>query len=455
MDGFKTRLRESIQLRLSWALALAIVLVAAAAGAFSFASAFDQAQELQDDMLYQIASLARQGDVALTADSRLYRLEDRDHDSTVFVALLGPNAPARAPGAHAASPLPPVLSPGLQTVNGPNGALRVLVTKLDSGEEVAVAQTTSARNEAALGNALRTLLPLVVLVPILLIVVARLVHQIFRPITRLADDIDSRAAGDLTPVSDAGVPLEIRPFARAINGLLERVSEALHKQRRFIADAAHELRSPLTALSLQTERLEQSEMSTGARTRLHDVRAGIERNRNLLNQLLSLSKAEAGAELSATPTSVQRVFRRVLEDLLPLARAKHIDLGVTSAQDVSIRASDLDLVTVVKNLVDNAIRYTPMRGQVDLCCFATPNGAVLRVADTGPGIMPADRERVFDPFYRILGSEQLGAGLGLSIVKTIANRLDAHVELTFTDEARQAGLTIMVIFPPATFACNG
>lgn len=448
MDGFKKRLRESIQLRLSWALALAIVLVALAAGAFSFASAFAEAQELQDDLLYQIASLVQQRGVALSADSHLYRLEDRDHDSTVFVELLEPDAAAAAAsGSAAADPLPAALALGLHTIESREGALRVLVTTLADGGKVAVAQTTSARNDVALSNALRTLLPFFLLVPILLIIVAHLVRQLFRPITDLARDVDRRSQDDLTALPAGGVPVEVRPFVAAINGLLLRVADTLRRQRRFIADAAHELRSPLTALSLQAERLAHSDMPAAARTRLHDLRSGIERNRNLLGQLLSLSRAEDGSERTGGPTSAQRVFRRVLEDLLPLAKAKRIDVGTTDAGDVSVDASELDLATLVKNLVDNAIRYTPAGGRVDLSALDTPDGPALRVADTGPGIPAGERERVFDPFYRILGNEQLGSGLGLSIVRTIALRLGAHVTLGYADEASQAGLAVTVTFP--------
>jgi two-component system OmpR family sensor kinase len=451
MDGFKKRLKASIQLRLSWALALAIVLVAVAAGAFSFVSAFDDAQELQDDLLYQIASLVKQRDVAFTGDSRLYRLEDRDHDSTVFVELLGPNASTvTAAGTATADPLPAALALGLHTVESKDGALRVLVTPLGNGDKAAVAQTTRARDEVALNNALRTLLPFFVLVPILLIVVAHLVRQMLRPITDLSEDVDRRSQNDLTALPEDGVPVEVRPFVGAINGLLARVAEAIRTQRRFIADAAHELRSPLTALSLQAERLEHSDMSAPARARLHDLRGGIERNRALLGQLLSLSRAEHRADPTGGPVPVQRVFRRVLEDLLPLAKAKRIDLGVTDAGDVNVGVGELDLTTLVKNLVDNAIRYTPAGGRVDLSALATADGAALRVADTGPGIPVSERERVFDPFYRILGSEQFGSGLGLSIVKTITDRLGARVELEYTDPARHAGLSVTVTFPSPT-----
>ncbi|MBS0403607.1 MAG: two-component sensor histidine kinase, partial [Proteobacteria bacterium] len=299
----------------------------------------------------------------------------------------------------------------------------------------------------AQGSALRTVLPFAVLVPILLFVVVSLVRRMFRPVVRLAEAIDRRGDGDLQPVAEQNLPAEVRPFVRAINRLLGRVAQTLDGQRRFVADAAHELRSPLTALSLQAERLQQAPMSEPARERLAVLRQGIERGRALLEQLLSLARAQQRAEPPAAGVSVQAVFRRVLQDLLPLAEARQIDVGVAGEGDARVAASELDLFTLVKNLVDNAIRYTPAGGRVDLSVESRPEGVLLGVQDSGPGIAPAERERVFDPFYRTLGNEQTGSGLGLAIVQTIAQRLGARVSLDDADPAVPAGLLVRVLLP--------
>ena len=240
---------------------------------------------------------------------------------------------------------------------------------------------------------------------------------------------------------------EVRPFAVAINRLLARVGQSMESQRRFVADAAHELRSPLTAMSLQAERLAEAEMSSVARERLTVLRQGIERGRSLLDQLLTLAKAQSATDLPKSPVSVQSIYRRVLEDLMPLAEAKHIDIGVEGALDAEVWASELDMIAVVKNLVDNAIRYTPEGGRVDLSVGVSEGKVVLRIQDSGPGIPLAERDRVFDPFYRTLGSEQIGSGLGLSIVQTIANRIGAEIRLDFSDQEKQTGLNVAVIAP--------
>ena len=262
--------------------------------------------------------------------------------------------------------------------------------------------------------------------------------------TRLADEIDARSEQELHPIQQAHVPSEIRPFVIAINRLLQRVSDSMQLQRRFLADASHELRSPMAALSLQAEMLSNVDMPDEAKKRLARLRQGIDRGRNLLDQLLSLARAQ---DAKATPTktiSVQQVYRRVLEDLMPLAEAKHIDVGVAITSDVHLLANELDLVAIVKNLVDNAIRYTPDGGCIDLSVVDEPNHVILEIEDSGVGIPEGERERVLDPFYRVLGSDQTGSGLGLSIVKTIAERLQGRIELSDSSQFPQ-GLKARVV----------
>ncbi len=165
----------------------------------------------------------------------------------------------------------------------------------------------------------------------------------------------------------------------------------------------------------------------------------------MLEQLLALARAQTLNEPPASAVSVHAIYRRVLEDLMPLAVAKGIDIGVESSEDAWVRANEIDLLTLVKNLVDNAIRYAPEGGRVDLCVSTTPDReVVLRVCDDGPGIPNDERSRVFDPFYRTLGSTQAGSGLGLSIVKAVADRYGAKVVLNFGNEEQQSGLCVTV-----------
>ena len=448
MDGIKRRLNESVQLKLSFTLSLAILVVAIVAGVFSFLSAFDEAHELQDDVLRQVAQLMdrqRLSPAQPTADTLF---KDADEESRVIVQRLGEASPSAA-GVDAGGTLPlsSTLSDGLHTLEVSGETFRVLVKTTVAGERIAVAQESGFRNEIARDGALRTVMPFLILVPVLLLIVADLVRKMFRPIAALSKEIDQRAEQELHPVEDRHLPVEVRPFAVAINRLLARVGQSMESQRRFVADAAHELRSPLTAMSLQAERLADAEMSSLARERLAVLRQGIERGRSLLDQLLTLAKAQSATDLPRSPVSVQGIYRRVLEDLMPLAEAKHIDIGVEGTQDAEVWASELDMIAVVKNLVDNAIRYTPQGGRVDLSVGVSQGKAELRIQDNGPGIPLAERDRVFDPFYRMLGSEQIGSGLGLSIVQTIAHRIGAEIHLDFADRSLQTGLIVTVIVP--------
>lgn len=447
MDDLKRRvsrvsntLRTSLRWRLSLWLALAICCVAVLAGAFAFYSAFRQAHALQDDMLRQVAALASRQPLAPAASTEAQ--EHDDSDSKVYVQQLG--VPAAGEPA-----LPADLPDGLQTVRADGETYRVMV-RASGGHRLAVAQETSVRDETARDSALLTLLPFLLLVPVLLLVVTDLVRKVFAPVREAARAVDARGEDDLRPVASDALPAEIRPFADAINRLLVRVGLSMDAQRRFIADAAHELRTPLTALSLQAERLAATPLSAEAQTRLATLRAGMARSRSLLEQLLSLARAQQAADAPPAPAvSMHAICRQVLEELLPLADARQIDIGMLAGADVLVDASAIDLATLLRNLAGNAIRYTPPGGKVDLSLRREGRFAIVAVADDGPGIAAVERERVFDPFYRVLGSGEEGAGLGLSIVRAICLRLGATVSLDCADPASGRGLRAEVRLPAA------
>ncbi|MDO8729022.1 MAG: two-component sensor histidine kinase, partial [bacterium] len=249
MDGIKRRVKNSLQFRLSLWLSLAIIGVALIAGLFTFYSAFDEAHEFQDDVLRQVATLFDRHHLTVPQEGESGGELDSDAESRVFVQLLSPIAPSSAIGDVKTSlTLPQNLPNGIQTVAVGNVTYRVLVRTLGSGKRLAVAQETSVRDEIARDSSLRTLLPFLILIPILLLVVADLVRKIFKPVTSLSSEIDQRDDQELHPIAIEPLPAEIRPLVNAINRLLERVKQSMDTQRRFVADAAHELRSPLTAL---------------------------------------------------------------------------------------------------------------------------------------------------------------------------------------------------------------
>lgn len=444
MDGFKKRLRDSVQLRLSVTLSLAILIVAVMAGIFAFVSALDVAHEMQDETLRQVAVLFDRQQ--MTLNYRAGKAVDGDNEeSRVIVQYLADGSKAVGnDDALIPLPFPTTLADGLSTLNVTGEDFRVLVRTTTGGERIVVAQETGVRDKEARESAWRSLLPFLILFPVLLLVVGDLVRKLFRPIAALSADIDRRDEQALHPIDEDHLPTEIRPFVVAINRLLARVAQSMENQRRFVADAAHELRSPMTALSLQAERLAATEMPVPARERLLPLSRGIERGRQLIDQLLTLATAQSNADRPQTAVSVHEVYRRVLEDLLPLAERKHIDIGVESIEDVQVTLNETDLLILVRNLVDNAIRYTPNGGRIDLSVEREQEAAILQVKDSGPGITAEEQSRVFDPFYRCLGTDEAGSGLGLSIVKAIADRTGTRVRLSYADEMNKRGLCVSV-----------
>ncbi|MFC5475777.1 sensor histidine kinase [Paraherbaspirillum soli] len=429
MDGVKKYLNSSLQVRLSLWLSMAIVTVALGAGAFSFVFAFKDANELQDNQLRQIAALIVQNNLPLGSHILETSEHDPESDARVIVQVLPSQDRVSAMSAKRSLKLPDDVKEGMQTLTVRDKSWRLFVKELRAGNRLAVAQRTEVRDEIARDSGLRTLAPFVVLIPLLSLLVILLVRQMLKPVARLSAAMDQRSENDLSPLDDAHVPAEIRPLTASINRLLQRVAQAVEMQRRFVADAAHELRSPLTALSLQAENLERTGLPPAALPRLASMRQGLQRTRLLLDQLLSMARSQTEPSVENKEISVLAVFRRVLEQLMPVAEAKGIDLGVVSEQDVCLPAQEIDLTTLVKNLLDNAIRYTPAGGRIDLRVGRQQGWVELEVADSGPGIPVQERDRIFDPFYRILGNDEIGSGLGLAIVKAIVDRMGGTIVL--------------------------
>ena len=449
MDGRQSRLTQSLQFRLSLWLSLLIIAVAIAAGLFSWQSAFDEANDLQDDQLTQVVALINHYQWSPSLTNVAQNVTGADPESRLVIQRLtstGYQADPHTPALH----LPANLPNGMQTLSINHQSWRVYIGDLTHGGRVAVAQSTDLRDEIARNSALRTITPFALLIPILLLLAGSLVRYMLLPLKIQSSELNQRKDQDMRAVDATHLPSEVHPFIQAINRLLARVEQSMALERRFVADAAHELRSPITALLLQAERLEAAEMSPPARERLATLRTGLLRSRLLLEQLLTLARAQQTTDVPEHPVSVADVFRQVLEQLMPLAEAKQIDIGVEGAAEVMLVVPLLDLSTLIKNLVENAIRYTPDGGRVDLSVDHHDSHVTIRVKDSGPGIAPELHQRVFDPFYRILGNTEMGSGLGLSIVKAITDRLGASISLTEAHPlAPHPGLCVNVSFQTA------
>ena len=448
MDGGQrsmTRvLSNSLQFRLALSLALIIAVATAIGGTIGYQSAFRDANELQDDQLREIAAMVDAKRVELEQLDPIVRIGIVDPEAHIALQVLdGSNAQSTEPNVA----FPQDLADGMQSYRIPGAKKwRVFVTTLKSGKRLAVAQRVSLRNEIARHAAWGTVMPMIVLIPISVAAIMILLRLLLAPMTRLAAEIDARSQTDLVPLDAQGLPSEIKPFVLSINQMLARLGVAMEQQRRFVADAAHELRSPLTALSLQAENLAIHDLPQDARSRLDAMQAGLLRARALVSQLLLMARTQLAPRAEPHDIDIQAVVREVFEDILPLAEAKNIDLGVAQACELKVKADAADLATVLRNLADNAVRYCAPGCKVDVGLSVEESWAVIEVSDNGPGIPDAERDKVFDPFYRVTGSGESGSGLGLSIVKNIVGKLAGKVSIS---GATGGGTLVRVCLPLA------
>jgi two-component system OmpR family sensor kinase len=414
---------SSLQQRLSVGLSIAIVATGVLAAAVSFWLAYNEAQEFQDDTLRQIAALVDTD--RLPADGqRSVATLDSDPEERIVVQRL-----ATSPILDSARlALPEDLTTGFHTLDLGTTQWRVYVRSLKSGARIAVAQATQVRSEAARDSAQRTLLPLLVLIPLLSFFSGRLVRASLAPVRALARVADAQSEDRPAALPIALVPEEVTPFVQSINRLLERINRMLDQQRRFIADAAHELRSPLTALSLQAQNLRQAGSLETLRERVIPLQAGIERARHLTEQLLNLARTQAGTT-SKTDVDVSVMARELIAEYLPLAEAKNIDLGLDEVAPLSLHASAEALRLILRNGLENGLKYAPDGGEVTLRLLSDHDDAVIEVVDNGPGIPVPERERVLDAFYRMPDAAGAGSGLGLAIAREAANRLGGSLSL--------------------------
>jgi len=313
------------------------------------------------------------------------------------------------------------------------------------------AQRVSARKEMAGESAETVLLPLAVLALGVAGLMVFGLRRGLRPLDAAARDIAARSASSLQPIPGDDAPRELMPLVRSINGLMARLGEAFDAQRRFLADAAHELRTPITALRLQHQVLAGATDDSTRQEAAAQLEKGIGRSQRLVEQLLQVSRSEP----EVGPFDVQAIDLNALtQEVVASFSAKadrlNVDLGaIPAAGEAIVQGDPHQLLVLLNNLVDNALRHTPAGGTVDVGVELTPSGAILFVRDTGPGIPKAERPRVFDRFYRGKDAAQgsldpHGSGLGLAIVQAIAHRHAAEVTLDSGPDGR--GLVVRVMF---------
>lgn len=433
MDGRQKQSARSMTSQLTWWIASAIVSLSIAAAGASFAAAFHEANRLQDGHLREIGALIDDGKLVLAAPTAVWA-GSRDAGVRLFISRLG----MATNGVSVPIAISEALPDGLYNLHADGVGWRVSVRTLHTGERIAVAEASMIRDEIATDGALRTLFPMLALTPVLVALVAFLVRTMLSPVRRLADVVDKQNDATLEVLSEQDIPKELLPFVGSINRLIGRLKDAMSQQRRFVADAAHELRSPLAALSLQAEHLGSADNPIVARERLASFQAAIRRTVRLVEQLLALARSQHGSSMKPMSISLRQLANEAIVNALDQAQNKQVDLGLKAVDDVEVIVDVPALAIVLRNLVDNAVRYTPEGGGVDVSVIQRGAHLLIEVEDSGPGIPEDQLSRVLEPFYRVPGTGTAGSGLGLSIVSEIARRSGGRLLLENTGRGLRA-----------------
>ncbi len=432
---------RSIRARLLVSLLAMMAVAALVVGAVTYRNVHAQAEALFDYQLRQMAlSLRDQGEVdpaqaSALADGQLeFVVQIWTADGRTIYA-------SRAPAA-----LPRRALLGLADIAVGNDIWRSF-TVATRARVIQVAQPLAIRRRLAAEAALNSVWPLLLLAPFLAAAAWALTSLALRPLRRVADGVRQRDAQSLAALPVAGLPDEVAPLVEALNALLKRLGDSLDAQRAFVADAAHELRSPLTALKLQLQLLRRAADDAQRGSAVTALGDGIERASRLVEQLLTLARSEPGAAVpSHADVELAELTRAALAAVVPLAEARGTTLQLHADAPLTVQGDAAALSALVRNLADNAVRYAPHGARVEVDVAAIEGAPTLTVDDNGPGIPAEERERVFDRFYRRQHGDATGTGLGLAIVRSVAAQHGAHLSL---DDSPLGGLRVRLRFAAA------
>jgi two-component system, OmpR family, sensor kinase len=432
---------RSLRIRLLWLLGTMILLATALQFASTFSASLKNADTVFDYLMQQMAT-ALQDSTPEQPDK--YTLGSVQRNEFDFVTQIWTAAGMRVYQPRAYRELPPRGPLGYSTVTLANGDWRLYVVEADK-RVIQVAQKMDRRRNRAMSLALRAVWPIVPVGLLLLAAAWWVVTVALTPLNRISRDLAQRDADSVAPVSDHGAPIEVSPLVAELNLLLSRMAGALQSQQRFVADAAHELRSPLTALKLQLQTLARARDDAARVQAMERLVGGVDRAVRLAEQLLSLARQDPASAVSDMhDVSLTDCVRQATADMASFAASRQIKLESGVVDQLSVRGDADSLRILARNLLDNAVRYTPEGGVVHIDLATERDTATLTIEDSGVGIPEESRDRVFDRFYRVPGTGMAGSGLGLAIVKAIAER--HGVSIAFATSAL-GGLKVSVVFP--------
>jgi two-component system OmpR family sensor kinase len=427
---------RSLRRRLLISLWVAVTGVAVASAVIAYFQVSRRAKHLLDGQLQQIAGLVS-SQRAGTADVR----GSIDSDVEIAIwnhagALVYSSTPSLAHHYSA--------TPGYSEEILDAEPYRVY-TITANGDHIEVAQPVDVRDDQAEAAALAALLPGLLLLPVLGIVIAFVIRALLRPVREVAASVSQRNTFAIEALPSQGLPTEVAPLVDEINRLLARQNEAAQRERHFIEDAAHALRTPLAALQLQADVLDGSPDPAERSARLADLRAGIQRASRLSDQLLSMARADSATADGSRTTNVDEALLEVRALHLAIATAMHITLEVHAHSHALVRGDSRDLLLIFGNLTDNALRHTAAGGRVAIRSEVDAGEVHIEISDEGPGLPQQELSRVFERFYQIPGNARAGSGLGLSTVETVTRRLGGRVALL--NRTDRSGLVARVAFP--------
>ncbi len=314
----------------------------------------------------------------------------------------------------------------------------------DSGFQIKMGESLAIRQELSDEIALRMVVPMLIALPLLALLIYLGIGRALQPLQRLASTVSKRDPGHLEALNIHDTPIEIEPLVTSLNQLFERVAQSIESERSFTADAAHELRTPLAALKIQAQVAQRSKDDAERQRALQQLGSGVERASRLVEQLLSLARIDPeSAQQNFSTLALRPVAEEVLASLHAVANTRAITLQLQCANNPTILGQAEGIAIALRNLCDNAIRYTPQGGRVEIKIEEDDGQLYLCVADSGPGIPEGEREKIFKRFYRLAGQEIEGSGLGLSIVQRIVELHRAKLSL---HKSRLGGLEICLQF---------
>jgi len=423
---------------LAWQIG-ALALTGLLVSLITYGLAWNGFNELRDFNLEQIAySVLRHGVVSEAGEE-----ETSGEDRGQFVSQIWAADGKLVYTSRPDIPLPPQKN-GLHVLRLAEDEWHVYTLR-DGGLTIQVANTTANRADMFARIIPWLILPLSLLVTGLGGMIWMAVGRALQPLEQVRQEIGARDVASLHALETRSLPEELTPLVGALNALLARLESALALQRRFIADAAHELRTPLTAVRLQAQLAQQAADPQARQAALAQLIAGVDRAAHLVQQLLDMARlAPDAAQIERAPVALDALVRQVVGEFSSRAEARDIDLGVGACEPLTVPGDPAALRMLLDNLVDNALRYTPAGGRVDVEVNAGPGRAVITVADNGPGIPAEARERVFERFCRLAPADVPGSGLGLAIVRDI---VALHGGAICLKDTPGGGLTVRVVLP--------